>query len=80
MSMSATRQSDRHRSAPRIDGVVWRCKTSVYAAPPRRESAGCRFDIHHLSQLNAAIVRRIGLNVLLGGKAITQIPIDRCQH
>ena len=75
MSIITTRYLNRHRPAPVREAVVLRSKTTMCCSTLQRKIKGVHFEISHLSHI---IVRRIGLIAMSNGRAITQIPIDRC--
>lgn len=80
MSISTIRQSNRHRSMPLREAVVWRCKNAIPGAPPRCEIANSRSDTGCLGQLSRVIVSSNDGIFIFSRSVIPQISIGFCPH
>jgi hypothetical protein len=74
MSIIDTRNSNRYRPEPIRESFVWRYKTTMDCAAHQRKIIGAHFDTGYRSH---AMAMQIGLIIMLNGRAVIQIPIDR---
>ena len=78
MSISGIRQSNRHRSMPIREAVVWRYKNAMSADLPRLEIAKNCSDTGCMNHLSNVIVSLNTAKFIFSSSVIPQIPIGRC--